>query len=127
MDVHVGRESRRPNDPFGGCSDVTRRQALSGIGAAREKGGSPDRELPFPSSDYFIIGCRPPPSFPPVLQKRNISLSLSRKFLIRYSILLEDRSNDRFQLPISPVPLRKGMRRVEWKGDGSRFALKAET
>lgn len=65
----------------------------------------------------------------PLFCKKEISLfpSLQRKFLIRYSIPLEDRSNDRFQLPISPVPLRKGMRSVEWKGDGSRFALKAET
>lgn len=68
--LEENRVPGRPNDPFGGCSDVTRRQALSaaGIGAAREKGGSPTES--FPSSDYFIIGCRPPPSFPPILLRK---------------------------------------------------------
>ena len=53
----------RPNDPFGGCSNVTRADLVANdtestprIVAAREKGGPDERVLPFPSSRYFIIG-----------------------------------------------------------------------
>lgn len=56
--------------------------------------------------------------------KKEISLSLSRredrKFSIRYSIPLEDRSDDRFaQIPISPVDASQGRRGyAEWRGSG---------
>ena len=53
------RAPGRPNDPFGGCSNVTRAddtESTPRIVAAREKGGPDERVLPFPSSRYFIIG-----------------------------------------------------------------------
>lgn len=111
--LEENRVPGRPNDPFGGCSDVTRGQALSaaGIGAAREKGGSPTESYRFlPRITSLSAAAHHP--FPLFWRKKEISLSLSpsitledRKFLIRYSIPLEDRSSADSNVPISPVPL----------------------
>lgn len=127
--LEENRVPGRPNDPFGGCSDVTRRQALSaaGIGAAREKGGSPTesyRFLPRITSLSAAAHHHPFPLFFYEKDEKRNSLSLSRredrKFSIRYSIPLEDRSDDRFaQIPISPVDASQGRRGyAEWRGSG---------
>lgn len=89
MDVYIGRESYvpgRPNDPFGGCSDVTRRrrrrrrQALSVESAPPVKKEDPDREATV--SFLGLLHYRLPPTilFPysgEKEKKRNLSLSLS--------------------------------------------------
>lgn len=128
--LEENRVPGRPNDPFGGCSDVTRRQALSaaGIGAAREKGGSPTESYRFLPRITSLSAAAHHHPFPLFFyekdEKRNLSLSLSRredrKFSIRYSIPLEDRSDDRFaQIPISPVDASQGRRGyAEWRGSG---------
>lgn len=79
--LEENRVPGRPNDPFGGCSDVTRRQALSaaGIGAAREKGGSPTESYRFLPRITSLSAAAHHHPFPLFFyekdEKRNLSLS----------------------------------------------------
>lgn len=83
--LEENRVPGRPNDPFGGCSDVTRRQALSaaGIGAAREKGGSPTESYRFLPRITSLSAAAHHHPFPLFFyekdEKRNLSLSLQTR------------------------------------------------